>query len=184
VAQAHLVSSGLGPFYDGALHLLLSPADLLGLIALVLLAGLAGAGAGRWLTLVLPLAWLGGGLAGLEFGASIELPWLDVLWLVAFGALVATGLRLAPRIIGLMALIYGALQGLLNGSALWALGAGLTSLLGIATTVLVIALLGSAFVVSLRASWALVAVRVAGSWVAAVGMLMLGWTLQVAGGQV
>ena len=29
-AQAHLVNSGLGPFYDGALHLLLSPADMLG----------------------------------------------------------------------------------------------------------------------------------------------------------
>jgi hypothetical protein len=30
VAQAHLVTSGLGPFYDGALHVLLSPGDLLG----------------------------------------------------------------------------------------------------------------------------------------------------------
>ena len=30
LAQAHLVTSGLGPYYDGALHLLMSPADLLG----------------------------------------------------------------------------------------------------------------------------------------------------------
>jgi len=37
-AQAHLVTSGLGPFYDGALHLLLSPADMLGLAAAALLA--------------------------------------------------------------------------------------------------------------------------------------------------
>ena len=45
--QAHLVNSGLGPFYDGALHLLLSPGDLLGLIAVAFLAGLRGARAGR-----------------------------------------------------------------------------------------------------------------------------------------
>ena len=52
-AQAHLVNSGLGPFYDGALHLLLSPGDLLGLVAAALLAGLRGARAGR-LTVIFP----------------------------------------------------------------------------------------------------------------------------------
>jgi urease accessory protein len=33
------------------------------------------------------------------------------------------------------------------------------------------------FVVSLRAPWTRIAVRVAGSWVAATGLLLLGWTL-------
>jgi urease accessory protein len=33
-------------------------------------------------------------------------------------------------------------------------------------------------VVSLRAAWARVAVRVAGSWIAAIGFLMLGWALR------
>jgi len=42
-------------------------------------------------------------------------------------------------------------------------------------TVLVIALLVSAAVVSLRAAWTRIAVRVVGSWVAAIGMLMFGW---------
>ena len=41
-----------------------------------------------------------------------------------------------------------------------------------------IGLLVSAAVVSLRAGWARIAVRVAGSWVAAVGILMFGWMLQ------
>jgi urease accessory protein len=45
-------------------------------------------------------------------------------------------------------------------------------------TVLVLALLTSAAVVPLRAAWAKIVVRVAGSWVAAVGMLMLGWLAQ------
>jgi hypothetical protein len=45
-------------------------------------------------------------------------------------------------------------------------------------TVLLLALLTSAAVAPLQAFWARVAVRVAGSWVVAVGMLMLGWMFQ------
>ena len=45
-AKAHLVSTGLGPFYDGVTHLLVSPDDLLGVIALSLLAGLNSKGHG------------------------------------------------------------------------------------------------------------------------------------------
>jgi hypothetical protein len=41
VAKAHLINSGLGPFYDGVLHLLLSPADLLGVVVLALLLSAA-----------------------------------------------------------------------------------------------------------------------------------------------
>jgi hypothetical protein len=33
----------------------------------------------------------------------------------------------------------------------------------------------SAFVVSLKPPWARIVVRVAGSWVAAMGLLMIGW---------
>jgi urease accessory protein len=42
----------------------------------------------------------------------------------------------------------------------------------------VIVAMGSAFVVSLRVPWTRIAVRVAGSWVAAIGLLMLGWGLR------
>jgi hypothetical protein len=48
-------------------------------------------------------------------------------------------------------------------------------LLGIVLAVLLLALFISALVVSLQRFWPRVAVRVAGSWVAAIGMLMLGW---------
>jgi hypothetical protein len=44
------------------------------------------------------------------------------------------------------------------------------------TTFVLVALV-SAFVVSVRAVWARLAMRVAGSWVAAIGLLMLGWSL-------
>ena len=51
-------------------------------------------------------------------------------------------------------------------------------LLGIASTTFVLAALASALVVSLRIPWTRIAVRVAGSWVAAIGLLMLGWSLR------
>ena len=47
--------------------------------------------------------------------------------------------------------------------------------MGIAATLFVLVALVSAVVVSLRPAWTRVAVRVTGSWIAAVGLLMIGW---------
>jgi hypothetical protein len=62
--------------------------------------------------------------------------------------------------------------------ALAAAGAEASTLFGIVLAVLCLAVLTAAAVVPLTALWARVAVRVAGSWIAAVGLLMIGWTLQ------
>lgn len=178
IALAHLVNSGLGPIYDGALHLLLSPGDLLGLLAAALLAGLCGARASRLTVMILPLTWLLAGMIGLNLPLPADMQWLEVLSFVALGAMVAFDLKLPPAVIATLAGLYGALHGLLNGAALAAIGAGLSALFGIVMTVLLFALLTSAAIVPLRGIWSRIAVRVAGSWVAAVGILMLGWLSQ------
>ncbi len=180
VAQAHLVNSGLGPFYDGALHLLLSPGDLLGLIALALLAGLRGTTAARAAVIALPIAWLLAGLVGLSLAVIPDLAWLSILSFMLLGVLVAFNARLPPVIIAALAAAYGALHGLLNGSTLATMDAGVGSLFGIVLAALLLVLLASAAVVPLQAFWARITVRVAGSWVVAVGMLMLGWFAQSA----
>jgi hydrogenase/urease accessory protein HupE len=180
VAQAHLVNSGLGPFYDGALHLLLSPSDLLGLIALALLAGLRGTTAARAGVIALPVAWLLAGLVGLSLAVIPDLAWLSTLSFMLLGLLVAFDARLPPVIIATLAAVYGALHGLLNGSTLATMGAGVGSLFGIVLAALLLVLLASAAVVPVQAFWARITVRVAGSWVVAVGMLMLGWLAQSA----
>lgn len=173
--QAHLVNSGLGPFYDGSLHLLLSPGDLLGLIAIALLAGLQGPKAGRLVTMTLPLCWLIAGLIGMQLPAMLDLPWVTMLAFAILGLLVAVDIRLPPAGVALLAALYGVLQGLQNGSALASIGADLTALFGIVMTSLVIALLTAAAVVLLRAPWARILIRVAGSWLVAVGVMMLAW---------
>ncbi|MGD2084325.1 MAG: HupE/UreJ family protein [Chromatiales bacterium] len=180
-AQAHLVTSGLGPFYDGALHLLLSPGDLLGVLALALLAGLRGAQAGRLIVMILPAAWLMAGLIGLALPLASDPTGLRVASFLVLGLLVAADAKIPPIAVAALAAFYGVLHGLINGTALAAIGAGASTLLGIVLTVLVLSLLTAAAVVPLRAFWARIAVRVAGSWVAAVGMLMLGWLVQGAG---
>ena len=174
-AQAHLVTSGLGPFYDGALHLLLSPAGLLGLAAAALLAGLRGREAARLTVITLPIAWLLGGVIGLLHPVTQDLAWLSVLSFIVLGGLVAADAALRPVSVASLAGLYAGFQGLSDGSALAAAGAGGVGLLGVVLAVLLLALFISALVVSLQRFWARVAVRVAGSWVAAIGMLMLGW---------
>jgi hypothetical protein len=69
---------------------------------------------------------------------------------------------------------------MLNGVALRS-GPGVSGLLGIAAALFVIVALVAAATVALRPRWTRIAVRVAGSWVVAVGMLMLGWTLAAQG---
>src|SRR5215467_5523690 len=55
-ADAHLNSTGMGPVYDGMLHFVLSPEDLIPVLALALLAGLRGAPYGRRALFALPIA--------------------------------------------------------------------------------------------------------------------------------
>ena len=61
---AHLVTTGLGPVYDGISHVFMSPDDLVPILALSLLAGLNGPAAGRSALFALTGAWLAGGVLG------------------------------------------------------------------------------------------------------------------------
>ena len=72
-AEAHLVTTGFGPVYDGVAHLALSPADLALLAGLVFLVAMRGARHGRWLLVVLPAAWLAGGVVGLTIPVNASL---------------------------------------------------------------------------------------------------------------
>jgi hydrogenase/urease accessory protein HupE len=179
-AQAHLVNTGFGPFYDGILHLLLSPDELLGVVGLSLLAGLCGPRFGRSILWVLPLAWLAGGLVGIRSSHEIFLPAVTGFALVAIGALVALDRQWPLKVPVGAAFAFGCLQGFVNGTVAAQGQLGLAGLLGIAGTVFVLVALVSAGTVSLaeRPPWTRIVVRVAGSWVAAIGLLMAGWALR------
>jgi hypothetical protein len=78
----------------------------------------------------------------------------------------------------LLAALLGLGHGYLNGASLAQPGLGAVGLLGIAAAVFTLVALAASFVVPLRAVWARVVVRVAGSWIAAIGLLLIGWAIR------
>jgi hydrogenase/urease accessory protein HupE len=176
-AEAHLVTTGLGPLYDGLFHVALSPEDLIPVLALALLAGLRGVTHGRRALLVLPFAWLLGGVIGLAVHGGVSPSW-TALSFVLLGGLVAADARLSLGATTLLAALLGLGHGYLNGSALARPGLGAVGLLGIVAAVFTLVALGASFVIPLRAVWARVVVRVAGSWIAAIGLLLVGWAIR------
>jgi len=176
-AEAHLVTTGLGPLYDGLLHFALTPEDLVPALALALLAGLRGVIHGRRALFVLPAAWLLGGVIGLTVHGGVSPSWTAVSF-VLLGGLVALEARLPLGATTLLAALLGLGHGYLNGSALAQPGLGAVGLLGIAVAVFTLVALAASFVVPLRAVWARLVVRVAGSWIAAIGLLLIGWAMR------
>jgi hydrogenase/urease accessory protein HupE len=180
-AQAHLDTTGLGPVYDGVSHLLLSPDDLVPVLAMAALAGLNGPVAGRRTMFALTLAWLAGGLAGFAFGRPVVPGAATIASFLALGVLVALDRRLAPAVVSSLAVALGLLHGWLNGAGIAGAGREAMALAGLGGAIFVIVALAAALVVTVAHGWRRIAVRVLGSWVAAVGLLMLGWTLRTIG---
>ena len=176
-AEAHLVTTGLGPVYDGITHLAVSPTDLLAVVVVALLGGLGGPIRGRAVVATLPVAWLLGGLARLSASEETLLPLAVAATLLTLGLLVATDAPLPRALAIALAAVAGLLFGSLNGTALATSGNGLLGLIGIVGALTVLLVLVSAAAASARAPWQKIVVRVAGSWIAAVGILMLGWGL-------
>jgi hydrogenase/urease accessory protein HupE len=177
-AEAHLVTTGLGPVYDGISHVLMSPEDLVPILAMSFLAGLNGARAGRTTLFSLTVAWVTGGAAGFLFGHTVLPVALTSASFLILGGLTAADRRLSPAVVTGLAAAVGLLHGWMNGASIAETGRSPLGLIGIAATVFVCVSLVSALVISLRAAWLRIAVRVAGSWVAAIGLLMIGWAVR------
>jgi urease accessory protein len=179
-AHAHLMNTGLGPFSDGLTHLIVTPEDLLPVIALDLLAGLRGPRFGRAVLFALPVAWLVGSAAGLLLVPPITLPVAETIVTIGLGVLLATDRPLPLIWVAGLAVLLGLLHGILNGSELpKTSSSGQISAAGVAVALFVAVSLSAGQAASMRVPWARVAVRVAGSWIAAIGLLMLGWAVRV-----
>lgn len=172
---AHLVSSGVGPFYDGIAHFFVSPDDLLVVVALAILAGLAGKSAARGAVLALPASWLLGAAVGLNLASAEGPAWLIPLATLAVGLLAAIRPRLPALVPAVLAALLGVLHGSQNGVAMASTGTPFLAALGIASAVALAILLLAALCASLQSGWQTVAARTLGSWVAAIALLSLAW---------
>jgi hydrogenase/urease accessory protein HupE len=176
-ADAHHNSTGMGPFYDGLMHFLMSPEDIVPVLALALLAGLRGANHGRWALFTLPVAWFLGGLAGLTAAVANPHPVIAAAWFLLLGGLLAADAKLSLRTTAALAALLGLYHGYLNGTGMGQFETAAVAVLGLVFAVFVLVALAAAFVVRLHAHWTRIAVRVAGSWIAASGLLMFGWAI-------
>jgi hydrogenase/urease accessory protein HupE len=168
----------MGPVYDGIMHFLTSPEDLVAALAVALLVGLRGAAYGRRALLTLPAAWLLGALAGLS-AAAVSAGTLGVsLTFLLLGALVVIDAKLSLWATTVLCALLGIFHGYLNGTGMGFSVHSIVAVIGLASAVFVLVVLTAALVVSLKAYWARIAVRVGGSWIAASGLLMLGWSVR------
>jgi hydrogenase/urease accessory protein HupE len=175
-ADAHLVTTGLGPVYDGMEHMLLSPEQWIMIVGLAFLAGLNGPGAGRAVLFSFPFAWLAGGCAG--YFIRLALPSLiPALTLLIVGGLLAADLKVLRNLMAIIAVVLGFLQGYLNGVSFGATQGIILILLGGSIVAFAVVALGAGLIVGVQ-GWRRIVVRVAGSWMAAIGILLAGWMIR------
>ena len=169
---------GLGPFYDGLAHPFLTPSHLLPVLALSIMAALAGAGTGRVLITVMPLIWLGAGFLGSSLPREPSLPGCLGAITLALGVLAASAAPLSIYLFGVVASVASILPALTDGAEARASGQGLPGTLGIVVSVAAISSLVAGHGLRLRGAAARIALRIAGSWIGAVGLLTLGWSIR------
>ncbi|MFS8035455.1 HupE/UreJ family protein [Xanthobacter sp. AM11] len=177
LAQAHLVDTRLGDFYSGALHPLTDFEQVLPWIALAVLAAFQGPERGRWVIVAFPLALLAGGVASqvlppLPFSSAVGL-----FFVALMGLAVAVQASVPQPLLILAAVCIGLLHGYQNGEAMVASTDRLLFLSGVTVVGYAFVTLGTGGAIAfLRGAggWRPIALRAAGSWVSAVGIMVLG----------
>jgi urease accessory protein len=179
-AQAHLVATGMGPIYDGISHFGLSPEDFLPVIALAFWAGLRGSRSARLLLWTLPSAWLAGGLlamAGLALPVVV-LPAATSALFLAIGGLLASNAPLRPIAGALAGIALGLVRGAADLTGVSASGPHFLTLLGMCACTFATFAVATSLTLPLQRLWLIVAARVSGSWLAAIGLLLAGWIMR------
>jgi urease accessory protein len=175
-AQAHLVDSRLGDFYGGVLHPLTAFEEVLPWLALAALAAFQGANRARWLVVVFPLSLLAGGALSQLPNPSF-VPAVTVALIAITGLAVAAAVKLPlPVLLGLAA-VMGLVHGHQNGQAMTAMTDQLLFIAGVTAVgygVMTIATGGAIAFLRGVGGWRPIALRASGSWVAAVGIMVLG----------
>jgi len=175
VAHAHSPVKGIGGFYAGFLHPVTGLEHVLPFAALGILAGQQGDRVAPALFLFAVMVMLGA-LGALLIPALPYIGLLNILSGVLLGALVAAAWRLPVVVLYVIAIVFGLTHGFANGTALngafkpylFIPGLGLAGLVVPAWMMIVTDL-----ILRQKYNWMRIAVRVAGSWITAIGVLVL-----------
>lgn len=176
-AAAHDLSARYGAFLGASAHVLTEADHLAAFVAIGLLAG-QHAGRPRTTALAAFAVALMLGMAGpLVFPALRGFESVDGIFspttLLLSGALVAGARRPPMWLIAAVGVAVGGVQGLANGLAIQDSARAAVSLLGAVSAAFLTTAIGTV-IASIANAPARIAVRVVGSWVAAMGLMLLG----------
>jgi len=176
-AQAHLVNTRLGDFYGGMLHPLSGLEDVLAWLALAILAALHGPARARWLIVAFPLGLLAGSALALVLPGLPFVTGLGIALIAVVGVAVATAVVLPLWALLALGATVALADGYQNGLAMTATTDQALFVAGLATVGYAFMTLASALVTAFvqgHDGWRQIALRASGSWVAAIGIMMLG----------
>jgi urease accessory protein len=183
-ADAHIIASRLGDFYAGALHPLTDLQDLILWTAMGMLAGALGAAKGRWLVLVFPLGLLAGLALGRAFGVVSAGPAADAGMILVLGLLLAGAARIPTALLCAIAFGLAVLRGAANAGDLGPETDRLLFAAGLACAGYAAITLTMALTLTFRrpdagpaVAWRGIAIRAVGGWIAAIGLMMMGFAL-------
>jgi urease accessory protein len=176
VASAHPIK-GVGDFYAGMLHPLTALEFLLPWIALALFAGQQGRRAALLTLGIFPLALMSGAVLAQIVPLPAWVPAVNLALIPLVGLAVAFGLSYPNTVTVLLVTVVGLLHGLANGSEITAAMSPWRFIPGLAAVAILVLTYGIGLVRSLEKPWTRIAVRVAGSWIAAAGIMVCAFKL-------
>jgi urease accessory protein len=172
-ASAYAPIGGLGGFYGGLLHPVLTPTHGLALLGLGLLIGQQPAGRRR-IPLMLFVLGLAAGLVALALAVGETAAGSVLLaGIAAIGALVAAAFRLPIFVLGPLAAMMGAAIGLDSPPEVVSFQEAIVMLIGTGLGAAIALGLVAEGAAHMARGWQRIGVRVLGSWTAASGLLAL-----------
>jgi urease accessory protein len=168
---------GVGDFYSGMLHPLTALEFLLSWVALAMFAGQQGRKTALLTLAIFPSALVLGASLGTVVPSPAWLPAMNLVLIPILGLAVVLAISFpTPATVILVALV-GLLHGLANGAEITAPVSPWRFIPGLATIAVLVLAYGIGLVRSVKKPWTRIAVRVAGSWITAAGIMVCAFKL-------
>jgi urease accessory protein len=165
---------GVGDFYAGMLHPVMTIETVLPLVAFSLLAGQQQRETAIYLLAAFPATLIVGAFLASLLDAPSSLGIVELILTAAFGILVAFARRLPSWLLVALGAVLGISAGWANAGELVGQASRFRFIAGFAVVGLLLLVYGNGLVRNLKWEWTQIAVRVVGSWIAAVSILVLG----------
>lgn len=172
-AFAHPIE-GVGDFYAGMLHPVITIETVLPLVALSLLAGQQQRERAIHLLAAFPASIIAGALLAALGSAPSYLGVVQLVLTAGFGLLVAMARQVPSWLLVVLGTVLGVSLGWANAAEVFGQVSRFRFVAGLAVVGLLLLVYGNGLVRNLKREWAQIAVRVVGSWIAAVSILVLG----------